>query len=192
MAWYAKMDAFLLSIGFTRYKSDPNLYLQKHDGILQVIVLYVDDLLITSTCTTSIGSIKSYLHSEFSMTDLGLLRQFLGLEIEKSERGIMMSQPNYDSEILSNFIMAKCKESKSPFLFGIKLHEFDNSPLVDFTLYRQVVGSFLYLTHIRPDLSYDVSVVARHMHQPHELHWKAVKRILQYVQGTKNSGKLFS
>ena len=92
-AWYAKMDAFLLSIGFTRCKSDPNVYLQKHDGIFQVIVLYVYELLITGSCTTSIGSIKSSLHIEFSMIDLGLLRQFLGLEIEQSERGMMMSQP---------------------------------------------------------------------------------------------------
>ena len=91
-AWYAKMDVFLLSIDFIRWKSDPNVYLQKHDGIFQVIVLYVYELLITGSCTTSIGSIKSYLHSEFAMTDLGLLRQFLGLEIEKSEMGIMISK----------------------------------------------------------------------------------------------------
>ena len=43
-AWYAKMDAFLLSIGFTRCKSDPNVYLQQHDVNFQVIFLYVDGL----------------------------------------------------------------------------------------------------------------------------------------------------
>ena len=93
-AWYAKMDAFLLSIGFTRCKSDPNVYLQRHDGILQVIVLFVNEILITRSCNTSISSIKSSLHSEFAMTDLGMLRQFLGLEIEQFERGIMLSKPN--------------------------------------------------------------------------------------------------
>ena len=81
-AWYAKMDAFLISIGFTRCKSDRNVDLQKHDGIFQVIFLYVYDLIITRSFSTSIVSIKSSLHSEFAMTDLGLLRQFLGLEIE--------------------------------------------------------------------------------------------------------------
>ena len=75
--------------------------------------------------------------------------------------------------------------SKSPFLSGIKMHEFGNSPMVDITLYKQLLGSLLYLTHTKPDLSYAVSVVARHMHQPHELHWKDAKIILQYVQGTK-------
>ena len=93
------------------------------------------------------------------MTDLELIRQFLGLEIEKSERGIMLSQPKYASDLLSNFNMAECKASKSPFLSGIKLHEFGNSPLVDFTLCRQLVGSLFYITHTRLDLSYVLSVV---------------------------------
>ena len=94
------------------------------------------------------------------MTDLGLLKNFLGLEIEKNERDIKMSQPHYASDVLKKFNMAECNASKSPFLSGIKMHEFGNSPLVDFTLYRQLVGSLLYLTHTRPDLSYVVSVVA--------------------------------
>ena len=50
------------------------------------------------------------------------------------------------------------------------------------------MGSLLYLTHTRPDLSYVVSAVARNMHQPHELHCRAEKIILQYVQGTKKFG----
>ena len=175
------MDSFLLSIGFTRCKSDPNVYFQQHDVILQVIFLYVDDLLITGSCTNSIGSIKSSLHSEFAMTGLGLLRQFLGLEIEKNERGIKLSQTKYASEILNKFNMDECKAARSPFLSSIKMHEFGNSPLVDITLYMQLLGILFYLTHTRPDLSYDVSVVVRHMHQPHEFHWRAAKTFLQYV-----------
>ena len=60
-----------------------------------------------------------------------------------------------------------------------------NSPLVDITLYMQLVGSLLYLTHTRPDFSYVVSSIEIQMHSPHELHWRAEKIILQYVQGTK-------
>ena len=74
--------------------------------------------------------------------------------------------------------MAKFKAAKSPFLLGIKMHEFGNSPMVDITLYRKLVGSLLYLTHTRPDLSYAVSSIERHMNQPHEIHWMAAKIIL--------------
>ena len=157
------------------------MYLKKHDGILQVIFLYVYDLLITGICTNLVGQIKSSLHSEFSMTDLGLLRQFLGLEIEKTERGIKLSQPQYASNPINNFNMSECKTSNSPILSGIKMHEFGNSPLVDFTLYEKLVGSLLYLTHTRPDLSYVVSAIEINMNQTHELHWREAKRIIQYV-----------
>ena len=164
------------------------MYLQQNDVILQVIVFYVDDIIITGFCTNSIVQIKNSLHSEFAMTDLGLLRQFLVLEIGQNGKVIMLSQPQYDSYLLKKFNMAECKESKYPFLSCIKLHEFGNSSMVDITLYRQLVGSLLYLTHTRPDLYYAVSAIERHMHQPYEIHWKDAKIILQYVQGTNKFG----
>jgi hypothetical protein len=62
------------------------------------------------------------------------------------------------------------------------------SPKVDATLYHQLVGSLLYLTHTRPDLSFVVGLVARYMQTPHESHWKEAKRILRYVCGTVQFG----
>jgi hypothetical protein len=61
--------------------------------------------------------------------------------------------------------------------------------MVDRTLYRQLVGRFLYLTHSRPDLYYVVGIVYRFMQEPHELHWKATKCILQYAHVTCCGGK---
>jgi hypothetical protein len=74
--------------------------------------------------------------------------------------------------------MTNCKSSPTPFLSGVKLEGGGDTPLVDNTLYRQLVGSFLYLTHSRTDLSYAFGAVSRFMHEPHELHWKAAKHIL--------------
>ena len=59
--------------------------------------------------------------------------------------------------------MVECKEAKFPFLSGIKLGEIGDSPLVDCSLYIQLVGSLLYLTHTRPDLDYHISDVARYI-----------------------------
>ena len=73
-------------------KSNPNVYLQNIGDSLKVIVFYVDDILITGSCIDDIRSIKSSLHSDFSITGLGLLKQFLGLEIEKSDVGARVSQ----------------------------------------------------------------------------------------------------
>ena len=72
--WYSKMDAFLLSQNYQRCKSDPNVYIQQYDGHFIIIVLYVDDLLITCSTVASISSIKIALDNAFEMSDLGLLK----------------------------------------------------------------------------------------------------------------------
>ena len=56
---------------------------------------------------------------------------------------------------------------------------------MDCTIYRQLIGSLLYLTHSQPDIYYAMNVVSSYMQHPHDIHWKAAKRILQYIQGTK-------
>ena len=82
-AWYSKMDAFLISQKFERCKSDCNVYMKKKEGFLLLVVLYVDDLLITSSSATGLSRIKSALNKEFTITDLRLLRQFIGLKVSQ-------------------------------------------------------------------------------------------------------------
>ena len=84
--------------------------------------------------------------------------------------------------------MEYCKPSPSPFQSGVKLYATCTSPEVDATLYRQLVGSLLYLTHSHPDLSFSVGHVARYIRTPHESNWKATKRILRYIRGTIHFG----
>ena len=92
-AWYAKIDNFLLSLGFEICKTNPNVYLHHLYDSLNIMVLYFYDILITGICIADIGPIKSWLHSAFSMTGLGsLLKQFLGLEIEQYYEGIKVIQ----------------------------------------------------------------------------------------------------
>ena len=77
--------------------------------------------------------------------------------------------------------MEDCKPAPSPFQSGVKLSVSCTSPEVDATLYRQLVGKLLYLTHTHPDLSFTVGLVARFMQTPRESRWKETKRILHYV-----------
>ena len=144
------------SLGFIRCKYDPNVYLQHIGDVFQVIVLYIDEILIIGSFTLAIGTIKASLHSEFSMTDLGVLKQFIVLEIVQYKVGIKVSQKNYVEDLLMKFKMDEHKASKCQFLSGIKLGEVGDSPLVDCSLYRQLVRSLLYLTHSRHDLEYIV------------------------------------
>ena len=128
------------------------------------------------------------MNHSFSMSDLGLLSQLLGLEIAQSQHGIKLHQYKYDLYFLIKFNMKYCNPSKTPFLSGVKLEEAGSSPMVNNTLYRQLIGCLLYLTHTRPDLYYAVSVASRYIDQPQEIHWKSAKRILNFVQGTRTHG----
>ena len=143
------------------------------------------DLLITISSKKEIASLKDAMNHAFSMTYLGLLSQFLGLEIAQSQHGTKVNQSKYTSDFLIKFNMKYCKPRKTPFLSGVKLEEAGPSHMVNNTLYRQLIGCLLYLTHNRSNLSYAVSVALRYMDQTHEIHWRASKRILKFVQGTR-------
>ena len=177
------MDSFLLESGFSRCHSDNTVYTKKVGNSLIILVLYVDDLILTGSDPNLINHVKSSLKKKFEMTDLGHLHYFLGLQVLQSQEGIFLSQSKYACDILRHFHMEDCKPAPSPFQSGVKLSVTCTSPEVDATLYRQLVGKLLYLTHTHPDLSFDVGLVARFMQNPRESHWKAAKRILRYVQG---------
>jgi hypothetical protein len=79
-AWYTWIDNYFTGLGFTKSEADANLYQILVEGKLLIIVLYVDDLIITDD-EQLIHSCKDDLAKEFEMKDLGLLHYFLGLEI---------------------------------------------------------------------------------------------------------------
>eukprot|EP00253_Pinus_taeda_P005946 PITA_05946 len=93
-AWYAKMDSFLLESGFSRCYSDNTVYTKKVGSSLIILVLYVDDLILTGSDPNLINHVKSSLKKKFEMTDLGHLQYFLDLQVLQSKEGISLSQSN--------------------------------------------------------------------------------------------------
>eukprot|EP00253_Pinus_taeda_P034474 PITA_34474 len=111
-AWYAKMDSFLLESGFSRCHSDNTIYTKKEGKSLIILVLYVDDLILTRSHPNLINHVKSSLKKKFEMTDLGHLHYFLGLQVLQSREGIFLSQCKYACDLLCFFHM-------EDFQFGI-------------------------------------------------------------------------
>ena len=132
------------------------------------------------------------MNHAFSMTDLGLLSQFLGLEINQSKHGIKLHQSKYALYFLNKFNMKYCKPIKTLFLSGFKLEEAGSSLMVNNTLYRKLIGCLIYLIDTQPDIYYVVSVDSRYMDQPHEIHWRVSKRILNFVQRTRTHGIFYA
>eukprot|EP00253_Pinus_taeda_P027129 PITA_27129 len=93
-SWYAKMDSFLLDIGFSRCHSDNTVYTKKVGKSIIILVLYVDDLILTGSDPNRINHVKSSLKKKFEMTELGHFHYFLGLQFLQSKEGISLSQSN--------------------------------------------------------------------------------------------------
>ena len=91
-AWYAKMDSFLLATGFSRCHSDNIVYTKRVEGQLIILVLYVDDIILTSSDPKLINHVKSSLKKKFDMTYLGYLHYFVGFQVFQSKEGIFLSQ----------------------------------------------------------------------------------------------------
>ena len=133
-AWNEKMDQYLKKLGFIRSHADYNLYYKSEGGCLCVLVLYIDDLIITGNDLLLVEQIKAALCQRFEMADLGTLHFFLGLEIQQTP-GIFIFQQRYVLELLEKFQMRDARPISSPIDPNEKLSSNDNSRLADAICY---------------------------------------------------------
>ena len=153
--------------------------------------LYVDDIIYTGNNSAMFDDFKQSMMIEFEMSDLGLMHYFLGIEVAQSSAGIFISQKKYVREMLDKFQMVNCNSVTTPVEHGLKLIKDHEGRKVDSTLYKQIVGSLMYLTTTRPDIMHAVSLISRYMENPTQLHLLAAKRIFRYLVGTINFGILY-
>ena len=158
-AWYGQIDGFLVRLRFTKSDADSNLYYKVVEGDTLILVLYVDDLFLTGA-KRLVTWCKKQLSSEFEMKDLGLMHFFLGLEIWQQWDAILVSQGRYTIDILRRFGMMDCKSMSTPMTLNLKKLCSDDSNLVDPTMYRQLIGSLMYLVNTRPDICFVVSTLS--------------------------------
>ncbi len=133
--------------------------MKKTDHGIVVIVIYVDDLIITRDSDVDIFDLKKLLKQKFEMKDLGKLRYFLSIEGIQSPKGIWLLQRQYALKKLFEYGMTSCKPISSPLEQNVKLNANEGDLVEDTTMYRRIVGSLIYMTITRPYLSYAVGVV---------------------------------
>jgi hypothetical protein len=154
--------------------------------------VYVDDLLITRNNESYISSIKKELKKGFEMTYLGHLHYYLGIEVTQNPKYIFISQKKYIGELLNKFGMVECNPLSTPMEQNLKLTSKEGNEFEDATKYKQLVGSLIYLTTTRPNISFIVGILSRFMQKPCEGHWSAAKRVLKYLKGTQDFGLKYS
>ncbi|WVZ95787.1 hypothetical protein U9M48_041510 [Paspalum notatum var. saurae] len=179
--WYGKIGEFLIQNGFKVDPSDSSLFVKSKEGRLAIVLVYVDDLIITGDNTEEIRRIRENLSIRFQMKEFGELKHFLGLEVERMKDGIFLGQQKYAKDLLQRYGMLDCKPITTPMDPNVRLQEDEGKNLEDVTMYQRMVGN----------ISYSVGVVSRYMSNPKKPHLDAVRRILRYVKGTINLGILY-
>ncbi|CAL8092095.1 unnamed protein product [Prunus armeniaca] len=190
-AWYEEINSYFTKAGFQRSPSEATLYVKAVESGILIVSLYVDDIIYTRSSKALMMEFKTEMMRQYEMTDLGLLHHFLGLGVIQTESYIFLHQKKYAKTLLDKFGFKDCKAVATPLAINEKLSKEDGSEQADEGVYKQIVGSLLYLTATRLDIMFAASLLARFMHGPTRKHMGTAKRVLRYIQGTFDYGIVY-
>jgi hypothetical protein len=187
-AWFSRLSNRLLALGFHSSKSDSSLFICHTNTVKIYVLIYVDDIIITSSSSVAIDQLLSSLQADFAVKDLGSLKFFLGVEVIPTTNGVLLSQQRYIKDILTRTKMLEAKPVTTPMASSTSLSAYEGEPFPDHTLFRSTVGALQYLSITRPDIAFCVNKLSQFMHKPTLTHWQSVKRLLRYLKHTIQYG----
>ena len=157
-----------------------------------VLLLYVDDMILTGDDPAYISFVKQKLCKTFLMTDLGHLRYFLGIEVTSDSTGYRLSQHRYTLDLLARSGLTDTRTVATPMELHLQLKATDGTPLSDPSRYRHLVGSLVYLTVTWPDISHAVHILSQFVSAPTSVHYGHLLRVLRYLRGTASRCLFYS
>lgn len=114
---------------------------------------------------------KEFLSTNFHMKDLGNLRYFLGIEVDRSDKGFFLSQKKYTTDLVKEYGMTGARKLKLPLDTHHKLTADQGDPLQNVEEYQKLIGKLIYLTITRLDISYSVHLLSKFMQHPTTAHF---------------------
>ena len=188
--WYECLRAWLRDNGYIQSKSDPCLFTKKgKNGRLQIILVYVDDMLIMACSREAAEAIKDMLRKKFTMTDVEDADKVIGVEIFRVKDGICLGQPTYARTILQ----------KSGF-WDIDITKVPQNPMSESWAHDENSGDLtreeqkFYVSYLmmmawmsqqtRLDLCATTSMLAQHLSKPTKSDLAALKWLLKYLRGS--------
>ena len=162
-AWFAKFSSTISCLGYIISHYDFALFFRCTDKGTILLLLYVDDMIITSDDLSGIHELKDFLRQQFKIKDFEHFNYFLGLEITHSTNGLYITQAKYAYKLLSQARLTDCKTVDTPIKLNAHLTPSRRKSLFNPSLYRQLVGNLVYLTVTRLDISYVVHQVSQYL-----------------------------
>ena len=161
-AWFGKFSQAIEEFGMQKSKSDNFIFYRNSSLGIIMLVVYVDDIVITGSDSKGISSLKSFLQSQFHTKNLGMLRYFLGIEVMRRKYGIFLSQRKYVLDLLFEIGKFGVKPCSFPMVPGVYLTR-EGETFEDPDRYRRLVRKLNYLIVTHPDIAHSVSIVSQYM-----------------------------
>jgi hypothetical protein len=191
--WYSHLGGKLQQLGFTPLKTNTSLFFYNCGRHKIFVLIYVDGIIVASSSTKVDDALVRDLNEDFALKDLCDLHYFLGIEVTRSNKSLLLTQERYATELLKREHMSNCKPISTSLNPSDKLIVNQGVSLgpQDSTQYTSIMGALQHLTLTWSDLSFSVDKVCQFLHSPTSVHWEAVKIILKYVKGTLKLGLWF-
>lgn len=198
--WYLKFHEVISTFGFVENVMDQCIYQKVSGSKVCFLILYVDDILLATNDMGLLREVKQYLSKNFDMKDMGEASYVIGIKITRDRQRCILglSQEAYINKVLERFRMKDCSPSPAPIVHGDKFN-LNQCPKTDLERnqmtnipYASAVGSIMYAqVCTRPDIAFAVGMLGRYQSNPGLDHWKAAKKVLRYLQGTKDYMLMF-
>jgi histone deacetylase 1/2 len=128
-AWYSRLSSKLSELVFVPSKADTSLFLFNKSGVTIFVLIYVDDIIVTSSSDHAITTLLKDLNDNFAIKDLGNLHFFLGIEVKRNSDGLVLTQEKYAADLLARVGMSKCTTCPTPLSTSDNLSLTNGSPL---------------------------------------------------------------
>lgn len=189
--WNRTLVNALKSFDLIQSKVDPCVFYNHKLDL--IVAIYVDDILIFWRDAAALAKIKQSLCNTFKMKDMGSAKHILGIRVNQGDGFIELDQSAYIKSILERFNLENSKAVATPGETSVKLsakpdsNEADDEEELAKIPYQEAVGCLLYLSQgTRPDIAHSITSVSRFNSNYRMTHWRAVKRIFRYLNGSIN------
>lgn len=191
--WNKLLNKILVhNMKFRRIITDSCVYVKNNTNGIIVVAVYVDDLIIMSNTQILINQFKEQLNDRVEIDDIGEIKKVVGINVEVNEFGIKIHQTHLIEQIAKQFGLINSKPVYTPMEVNNPLQMCTEEKCVEClkvnpSEYRSITGSLNYIAgSTRPDISYAVSTLSRYNNKPHISHLIAAKRVIRYLNTTKN------
>ncbi|GKE08910.1 retrovirus-related pol polyprotein from transposon TNT 1-94 [Tanacetum coccineum] len=161
-AWYETLCTFLIQNMFVRGRIDNTLFIYRFKGDVLLVQVYVDDIIFGSTSYKLCKQFEKLMTKKFDMSMMGELTYFLGLQIKQDDKGISICQEQYTRNLLKKYKISNSSSVKTPMVPPNNLGPDLAGKPVNETLYREMIGSLMYLTATRLDIQFSTCLCAKY------------------------------